>query len=50
MMDEPDRISVVDAYRSRFQFLDAYFERTKADEIAVLLGSMSLGEDGKPLA
>jgi len=48
-MDERERISVNDAYRAMFRFLEAYFERTKADEVAVLLGSMNLADDGKPM-
>jgi hypothetical protein len=48
-MGEQDRISVRDAYRAMFCFLEAYFERTKADEITVLLGSLDLAEDGGPM-
>ena len=48
-MDAGDRISLSKGYRAMFRFLEAYFERTKADEVAVLLGSMNLAEDGKPM-
>ncbi len=48
-MDERDVVSVGDAYRAMFGFLEAYFERTKADEVAVLLGSMNLADDGEPM-
>ena len=48
-MDERELVSIRDAYRAMFGFLEAYFERTKADELAVLLGSMNLADDGKPM-
>ena len=48
-MNERDVVSVGDAYRAMFVFLEAYFERTKADEVAILLGSMDLAVDGKPM-
>ena len=48
-MDERDLVSVGDAYRAMFGFLEAYFERTRADEVAVLLGSMNMADDGKPM-
>jgi hypothetical protein len=48
-MDKRDLVSVGDAYRAMFGFLEAYFERTRADEVAILLGSMNLADDGKPM-
>lgn len=43
------KISVDDAYRAMFRFLEGYIDRTKADEIAALLGSMALADDGVPM-
>lgn len=43
------RITVSDAYRAMFQFLEAHYNRTKSDEVAGLLGSMALTTDGKPM-
>ena len=36
------------AYLAMFEFLDSYYQLTKSDDIGVLLGSMSLLQDGKP--
>lgn len=36
------------AYQAMFLFLERYYEATGADDIGVLLGSMSLLEDGQP--
>ena len=35
-------------YRMMFDYLDSLYQRTKADELGVLLGSMSLLVDGEP--
>lgn len=35
-------------YRMMFDYLDSLYQRTKADELGVLLGSMSLLGDGEP--
>lgn len=48
-MDARDRISVGVAYQAMLVFLESYFNRTKADEIAALLGSLNLAKDGKPM-
>ncbi|MGE0142777.1 MAG: hypothetical protein AB7T19_05750 [Planctomycetota bacterium] len=48
-MDEREWLSVSDAYRAMFRFLEACFERTKAGEVAVLFGSMNLADDGRPM-
>ncbi len=41
-------LSDEDAYRAMFLFLEGYYELTKADDVAALLGSMSILQDGKP--
>lgn len=38
----------IQAYRAMFEFLQSYYERTGADEIGALLGSMQLLNDGVP--
>lgn len=45
----PERVSVDDAYRAMFEFLEGYLERTRADEIGALLGCMNLAGDGQPM-
>jgi hypothetical protein len=45
-MDGHDLVSVRDAYRAMFRFLDVYYELTKSDEVAGLLGGMNLRDDG----
>lgn len=37
------------AYGAMYKFLEKYYELTKADGVGVLLGSMALDEDGKPM-
>lgn len=37
-----------EAYLAMFYYLDAYYDRTKSDEIGSLLGDMTLLEDGSP--
>ncbi len=37
-----------EAFIAMFYFLDAYFDRTKSDEIGSLLGDLTLLDDGKP--
>ena len=36
------------AYAAMFHFLETFWESTKSDEVAGLLGSMALLQDGKP--
>ena len=36
------------AYLAMYAYLEAYFRRTRSDDVAVLLGSMSLLPDGTP--
>lgn len=48
-MNEQKKIGVDCAYRAMFRFLESYFERTRAEEIAALLGSMALADDGLPM-
>lgn len=37
------------AYAAMFRFLDEFYNRTKSDDVAGLLGSMSLLADGGPV-
>lgn len=37
-----------EAYRAMFSFLEELYQRTHSDELAVLLGSLSLLDDGQP--
>ncbi len=37
-----------DAYRVMLKFLERHYERTASDDVAVLLGSASLLDDGSP--
>ena len=41
-----ETLSFDEAYRAAFYFLEAYYQRGKSDEIAGLLGAMSLLQDG----
>lgn len=43
-----ENLSAKDAYRAMFRFLESYYERTQADDIGAILGSMAMLEDGKP--
>jgi hypothetical protein len=36
------------AYLAMFAFLEAHYQRSKADDVGALLGSMSLLPDGTP--
>ena len=49
-MDENDLITVGDAYRAMFEFLDAYWKRggKSEDQIACLLGSVQYGDQLGP--
>ncbi|QGZ94000.1 hypothetical protein [Terricaulis silvestris] len=46
-----DSLSKEEAYEAMFRFLEAYWERggKTSDDIAILLGSMSLLRRGRPL-
>ena len=37
-----------EAFAAMFYYLDAYYDRTKSDEIGGLLGDLNLLADGKP--
>ena len=39
----------LEAFRAMHDFLSEVYQRTESDELAVLLGSMSLLPDGKPV-
>ncbi|MDG2004581.1 MAG: hypothetical protein P8J20_14765 [Novosphingobium sp.] len=49
-MDEGSQITLGDAYRAMFQFLEEYWRRglKTDDQIASLLGSMQYGEELGP--
>ncbi len=47
-MNPDDLITVRQAFSAMHRFLDTYWERTRADEVAVLLGGLSLLPDGGP--
>jgi hypothetical protein len=36
------------AFLAMYSFLDAHYQRSKADDVGALLGSMSLLRDGRP--
>ena len=42
-------LSFEEAYCAMLKFLEMYYEVTNSDEIAGMLGSMSLNADGKPM-
>jgi hypothetical protein len=48
-MGDSDELSTMHAYRAMFRFLEAYFERTGSDEVAVLLSGLAINEDGRPM-
>lgn len=49
-MDEPTEMGALEAYRAMFRFLEGYWERTKSDDVAGLLGSMNINlADGAPM-
>ena len=47
--NQPTLLTVEQAYRAMFIFLDAYYQVTKADDVGALLGSMAYMGDGEPL-
>jgi hypothetical protein len=44
-----ERITVHEGYLAMFNFLEHYYGNTKSDEIAGLLGGLSLLADGSPI-
>lgn len=44
-MSLTDRITLPEAYCAMLHFLEGYYDRTQADEIAVLLGGLTLAGD-----
>ena len=42
-------LSTKQAYQAMLIFLETYYNTTQSNEIAGMLGSMSLNEDGKPM-
>jgi len=45
-MTDSDKITIREAYAAMYCYLQRYYELTGADELGVLLGSMSLLPDG----
>jgi hypothetical protein len=43
-----EKISIHDAYRAMFVFLEREYELTHSDDLGGLLGSLQLLNDGKP--
>ena len=43
-----ENLNAKEAYQAMFRFIEMYYERTQADDIGAILGSMSILEDGKP--
>jgi hypothetical protein len=41
-------LSVQDAYRAMFAFLEAYYERTQSEDVGSLLGDLQLDTQGEP--
>ena len=48
-MTDNEKLSVKEAYRAMVAFLEAYYDRGKSEEIAVLLSSLAAGPDGRPM-
>lgn len=46
MVDAESALTPKEGYRAMLYFLEAYFERTKAEEIAALLGGLAFNKDG----
>ena len=43
-----NKLSTHQAFLAMYSFLDAHYQRSKADDVGALLGSMSLLRDGSP--
>ena len=48
MLSEDTQIAARHAYQAMFSFLEQHWNVTKSDELGILLGSMSLLDDGLP--
>lgn len=48
-MRKQHELSPLDAYRAMTSFLQDYFDRTRSDEIGILLGGLDLNQDGQPM-
>lgn len=48
LSDLSDKVTVADAYLAMFQLLSDWHDMTKSDDIAALLGDLSLLPDGGP--
>lgn len=49
MSKQEDEIACKECYLAMFSFLQEHYELTRSDDIAVLLGSMSIMNDGLPV-
>jgi hypothetical protein len=43
-----NQLSMQQAFLAMYSFLDAHYQRSKADDVGALLGSLSLLKDGRP--
>ena len=44
-----DRITITEAYKAMYLYLENLYKLTGSDDLAGFLGSMSMLEDGKPV-
>lgn len=42
-------LTTLQGYRAMLHFLEGYYERAPSDELAILLGGLSLNNDGAPM-
>ncbi|WP_226391316.1 hypothetical protein [Penaeicola halotolerans] len=47
-MNRDEKITIFEAYKAMFKYLENLYELTESDDLAGFLGSMTLLEDGKP--
>lgn len=43
------QLTMEEAYKSMFLYLEAYYERTNSDDVGALLGGMMILDDGKTM-
>jgi hypothetical protein len=48
-MQDDTRLSILEAYRTMLCFLEDYYNRTHSEEVGILLGGLSLNQDGEPM-
>lgn len=44
-----DRITIIEAYKAMYLYLENLYKLTGSDDLAGFLGSMSMLQDGKPV-